>query len=67
MALEIGLDAEQIKRVLKKRIEEVGPPYTDIDQLVEDVLSNQVTEELSRYGSNRTIYFEMSFNRTTAK
>lgn len=30
---------------MKKRIEEVGIPYTHPDQLIEDVLCGQITEE----------------------
>lgn len=48
LALEIGLHVGRVKRALKRRMEEIGTPYTNPDQLIEDVLSSQVTEELTR-------------------
>ncbi|XP_003492056.1 putative inhibitor of apoptosis isoform X3 [Bombus impatiens] len=47
-ALEIGLHVGRVKRALKKRMEEIGTPYTNSDQLIEDVLCDQIMEELTR-------------------
>ncbi|XP_043511481.1 putative inhibitor of apoptosis isoform X1 [Frieseomelitta varia] len=47
-ALEIGLHVGRVKRALKKRMEEKGTPYTNSDELIEDVLCDQVTEEMIR-------------------
>ncbi|CAL7946636.1 unnamed protein product [Xylocopa violacea] len=48
VALEIGLHVGRVKRALKKRMEDMGIPYTTPDQLIKDVLHNQVTEEFTR-------------------
>ncbi|XP_011876980.1 PREDICTED: E3 ubiquitin-protein ligase XIAP-like [Vollenhovia emeryi] len=47
-ALEIGLHVGRVKRALKKRMESVGKPYTDVVQLIQDVLYDQVMEEDNR-------------------
>ncbi|XP_011630439.1 baculoviral IAP repeat-containing protein 7-A isoform X1 [Pogonomyrmex barbatus] len=44
-ALEIGLHVGRVKRALKKRMERFGKPYTDVVQLIQDVLHDQVLEE----------------------
>lgn len=44
-ALEIGLHVGRVKRALKKRMERVGKPYTDVVHLIQDVLHDQVMEE----------------------
>ncbi|KAG5308351.1 DIAP2 inhibitor, partial [Acromyrmex insinuator] len=44
-ALEIGLQVDRVKRALKNRMERVGIPYTDVAQLIQDVLHHQVMEE----------------------
>lgn len=48
VALEIGLHIDRVKKALKKRIEEVGIPYTHPDQLIEDVLCGQIMEESTK-------------------
>ncbi|XP_071626658.1 death-associated inhibitor of apoptosis 2 [Temnothorax longispinosus] len=47
-ALEIGLHVGRVKRALKKRMERIGKPYTDVVQLIQDVLHDQVMEEDNR-------------------
>ena len=47
-ALEIGLHVGRVKRALKRRMEEVGTPYTNPDQLIEDVLRDQIMEDDTR-------------------
>ncbi|KAG5336192.1 DIAP2 inhibitor, partial [Acromyrmex heyeri] len=44
-ALEIGLQVDRVKRALKNRMERVGILYTDVAQLIQDVLHHQVMEE----------------------
>lgn len=44
-ALEIGLHVGRVKRAIKKRLEETGTPYSDSNQLIEDVLREQVMED----------------------
>ncbi|KYN06939.1 Apoptosis 2 inhibitor [Cyphomyrmex costatus] len=44
-ALEIGLQVDRVKRALKNRMERVGIPYSDVAQLIQDVLHQQVMEE----------------------
>ncbi|XP_066586499.1 death-associated inhibitor of apoptosis 2 isoform X2 [Prorops nasuta] len=44
-ALEIGLQIGRVKRALKRRLELVGIPYTNANQLIEDVLHEQRMEE----------------------
>lgn len=51
-ALEIGLHVGRVKRALKKRMERVGKPYTDVVQLIQDVLHGQVMEEDNRIDDN---------------
>ena len=45
----------RVKRALKKRMEEKGTPYTNSDELIEDVLCDQVTEEMIRLVTNKII------------
>ncbi|XP_012151449.1 death-associated inhibitor of apoptosis 2 isoform X2 [Megachile rotundata] len=47
-ALEVGLHVGRVKRAIKRRMEEVGTPYTNSDQLIEDVLRGQVMEDDTR-------------------
>lgn len=56
-ALEIGLHVGRVKRALKKRMEEIGTPYTNSDQLIEDVLCNQIMEESTRLVTNKIICY----------
>lgn len=56
-ALEIGLRVEEVKRALKKRIEETGGPHDNADQLIADVLRNQAMDEDSRYVKIKNIHF----------
>lgn len=42
----------RVKRALKKRLEETGIPYSDSNQLIEDVLRDQVMED----DSTRSVY-----------
>ncbi|XP_015599777.1 baculoviral IAP repeat-containing protein 7-A [Cephus cinctus] len=44
-ALEVGLHVGRVKRALKKRMETYGVPYTNPDQLIEDVLHIQCRED----------------------
>ncbi|XP_060822999.1 baculoviral IAP repeat-containing protein 7 isoform X2 [Bombus pascuorum] len=54
-ALEVGLHVGRVKRALKKRMEEIGTPYTNSDQLIEDVLCDQIMEESTREQTNSGI------------
>ncbi|XP_076245579.1 death-associated inhibitor of apoptosis 2 [Calliopsis andreniformis] len=47
-ALEIGLQVGRVKRAIKKRLERTGVPYTDSNQLIEDVLHEQMMEDDTR-------------------
>lgn len=48
-ALEIGLPVGRVKRALKRRMQEIGAPYKNAEQLIEDVLHDQIMEEDARY------------------
>lgn len=47
-ALEIGLHVGRVKIALRQRMEQTGMPYTNADQLIEDVLHVQFREDDSR-------------------
>lgn len=47
-ALEIGLHVDRVTRALKRRMEEVGEPYTNVTQLIEAVLHDQLMEDHTR-------------------
>lgn len=51
-ALEIGLPVGRVKRALKRRMQEIGAPYKNAEQLIEDVLHDQIMEEDARLDSN---------------
>ncbi|KAL7300585.1 hypothetical protein TKK_0006578 [Trichogramma kaykai] len=46
-ALELGLHVGRVKMALKRRIERVGAPYENADQLIEDATQIQLMEENS--------------------
>ncbi|OAD59107.1 Apoptosis 2 inhibitor [Eufriesea mexicana] len=55
VALEIGLHIGRVKRALKKQIQEVGTPYTNSEQLIEDNLWDQDIGELASEQTNNSV------------
>ncbi|XP_039307614.1 baculoviral IAP repeat-containing protein 7-A isoform X2 [Solenopsis invicta] len=51
-ALEIGVHIGRVKKALKKRMESVGKPYTDVIQLIQDILYDQIIEKDNRPDDN---------------